>query len=647
MILEAGRNGCLREVLIITAALAIQDPRERPADAREAADAMHRRFAEPGSDFLAFLTLWEYLREQQRQLSSSAFRRMCRREFLHYLRVREWQDVYSQLQQAARDLGILVGRADGGGRQQPGATTGVGTGRAAPAGRRQTPAPARRPAAAHCSDRGDTATAAAGTGSAGTGFGRQPRSAGAGSAASGAPATAAVDAPPGERYSADLAERVHRSVLAGLLSHIGMQEAERKPGDRQQGERNAAGGRRRGPVEFAGARGARFAIFPDSPLARKPPSWVMAAELVETSRLWARTIARIEPEWAESLAGDLVRRSYSEPRWDARRGAVMAAEKVSLYGLPIVAARQVNYGNVDPAAARDLFISRALVEGDWQTHHAFFARNQRAREEAEELEHKARRRGLVADDTAVFDFYDARIPKTVTSARHFDSWWKKARAADPGLLDLSPADLAGPAADEIRAEDYPAQWGPVPLSYEFAPGEAADGVTADIPLKDLFDRNELGLSWQVPGLRRELVTELIRGLPKDLRRQFIPAPDTARAVLASIGEPRGDLLDALSAELGRLGGVRVPRSAWDLAGLPAHLRVTYRVLDGDTVLATGKDLDELRARLRPRLNAVLTEAAAGPDQDRADEVGLRQAAAGVHERPGARLSSSCRRGQLG
>ncbi len=546
MITEAGRNGCTREVLIITSALAIQDPRERPADAREAADAMHRRFAEPGSDFLAFLTLWDYLREQQRQLSSSAFRRMCRREYLHYLRVREWQDVYSQLQQAARDLGILVGR-DHGGEQRPAA----------------------------------------------------------------AAAPAALAAPPdgGGRYGADLAERIHRSLLAGLLSHIGMQDAQRKPADRQPGDRNAAGGRRRGPVEFAGARGARFAIFPDSPLARKPPSWVMAAELVETSRLWARTIARIEPEWAESLAGDLIRRSYSEPRWDARRGAVMAAEKVSLYGLPIVAARQVNYGNVDPAAARDLFISRALVEGDWQTHHAFLARNQRAREEAEELEHKARRRGLVADDSVVFDFYDARIPKTVTSARHFDSWWKKARAAEPGLLDLSQADLAGPAADEIQPEDYPSRWGPVPLSYEFAPGEAADGVTADIPLKDLFDRNELGLSWQVPGLRLELVTELIRGLPKDLRRQFIPAPDTARAVLAAIGEPHGDLLDALSAQLARLGGVRIKRSAWDLEGLPAHLRVTYRVLDGDTVVATGKDLDELRARLRPRLNAVLTEAA--------------------------------------
>ena len=188
----------------------------------------------------------------------------------------------------------------------------------------------------------------------------------------------------------------------------------------------------------------------------------MAAELVETSRLWARTIARIEPEWAESLAGDLVRRTYSDPRWDARRGAVMAAEKVTLYGLPIVAARQVNYGSVDPAAARDLFIQNALVEGDWQTHHAFFARNQRAREEAEELEHKARRRGLVADDGAVFAFYDQRIPATVTSARHFDSWWKKARHAGPALLDLSAADLAGPAADEISPADYPERFGRVP-----------------------------------------------------------------------------------------------------------------------------------------------------------------------------------------
>ena len=539
MILAAGPNGCVREVLIITAALAIQDPRERPADAREAADTLHRRFAEPGSDFLTFLTLWDYLREQQRELSSSAFRRMCRREYLHYLRVREWQDVYGQLQQAARELGILVGR--------------------------HSP---RRAAQETTDEVG--------------------------------------------RYPAELADRVHQSLLAGLLSHIGMQDADRKPAGRTPADRAAASGRRRGPVEFAGARGARFAIFPDSPLARKAPLWVMAGELVETSRLWARTIARIEPEWAESLAGDLVRRSYSEPRWDARRGAVMAAEKVSLYGLPIVAARQVNYGNVDPTAAREIFIQHALVEGDCQTHHPFLARNEKAREQAAELEHKARRRGLVADDTAVFDFYDARIPKSVTSARHFDSWWKKARHADPRLLDLSPADLVGPAAEQISPADYPASWGAIPLSYEFAPGESADGVTAEIQLKDLYDGNELGLSWQVPGLRPELVTELIRGLPKDLRRHFIPAPDTARTVLQTLGEPRGDVLDAVSSALSRMTGVRVPRSAWDVAGLPAHLRVTYRVLGADgEVLGTGKDVDELRERLRPQLAAVLTAAGAG------------------------------------
>ncbi|MGO8960423.1 MAG: ATP-dependent RNA helicase HrpA [Streptosporangiaceae bacterium] len=537
MILESGRNGCVREVLIVASALSIQDPRERPADARDAADAMHRRFAEPGSDFLALLTLWDYLRDQQRQLSASAFRRMCRREYLHFLRVREWQDLYAQLQQAARDL------------------------------RPTSTGPVREPADEVAAD---------------------------------------------GRYPPDLADRVHQSLLAGLLSHIGMQDSDRKSADRTAGDRNASDrNRRRGPAEFAGARGARFAIFPDSALARKPPQWVMAAELVETSRLWARMVARIEPEWAESLAGDLVRRTYSEPHWDTGRAAVMAAEKVSLYGLPIVAARPVNYGSIDPAAARDLFIQHALVEGDWQTHHKFFARNQRAREDAEELERKARRHGLVADDAVIFDFYDRRIPKTVSSGRHFDTWWKTARAADPGLLDLSPADLAGPAADEVRAEDYPASMDGIALSYEFAPGEEVDGVTADVPLQDLVTLQNAGLSWQVPGLRLELITELIRGLPKDLRRAFVPVPDTARAVLATLGDPDGDLLDALGAALGRLSGVRIPRTAWNIAGVPPHLRVGYRVLDGDQVLATGKDLDELRRQLQPRIDAVLTEAAAG------------------------------------
>jgi ATP-dependent RNA helicase HrpA len=527
MILAAGQHGCVREVLIITAALSIIDPRERPAENREAADAMHRRFAVPGSDFLAFLALWEYLRAKQAELSASAFRRMCRREFLHYLRVREWQDVYGQLRQAAAGLGVVIGR-----------------------------------------DR------------------RGPR-----------PAEAAE---PADRYPAELADRVHMSLLAGLLSHIGMQDV-----------RAAQRGKRRGPAEFSGARGARFAIFPDSVLARKPPSWVVAAELVETSRLWARVTARIDPAWAEPLAGHLVKRGYSEPRWDSRRGAVLATEKVSLYGLPIVPARTVNYARIDPAAARELFIQHALVDGEWQTHHRFFARNQRVLDEAASLEQKARRRGIVADDTVLFDFYDRRIPASVTSARHFDSWWKKTRAAEPALLDLSLADLVGPAAEEIGPSDYPERWGELPLSYEFAPGAPDDGVTVDVPLAQLNQVDAAEFGWQVPGLREETVTELIRTLPKQLRTMFVPVPDTARTVLPELGAPHGDLLDALSAALGRLGGVPVPRSAFDESRLPAHLRVTFRVLDDGQVLATGKDLAGLRRQLRPRLQATLSEAARG------------------------------------
>ncbi|MBO0813802.1 MAG: DUF3418 domain-containing protein, partial [Actinobacteria bacterium] len=541
MILEAVHHGCAREVLIITAALSIQDPRERPADTREAADAMHARFAVPGSDFLAFLQLWEYLHERQRELSGSAFRRLCRRECLHYLRVREWQDVYGQLRQAAREVGAGTGREEG-----------------------SAQAPRR--------DSRET----------------KPR----GTLAPGR------EAEPGAEFPKELADRVHMSLLAGLLSHIGMKDTETKPGKK-----------RRGPAEFAGARGARFAIFPDSVLARKPPGWVVAAELVETSRLWARVAARIEPEWAEQLAAHLVKRSYSEPHWDSRRGAAMALERVTLYGLPIVTARRVSYARADPAAARDIFITSALVEGDWQTHHKFFHRNQRLLEEARQLEDRARRRGLVADDAALFDFYDQRIGKDVTSARHFDTWWKKARTQDPDLLTLTPADVEGPAVGQVRPGDYPASWGELPLTYEFAPGEPGDGVTVDIPLAELDRVNDDEFGWQVPGRREELVTELIRSLPKDLRRVFVPAPDAARAVLARLGEPHGDLLAALGTELGRLGGVQIPRDAWDLSRLPAHLRISFRVVDSGRELARGKDLDALRRQLRPRLQQMVTAAA--------------------------------------
>jgi ATP-dependent RNA helicase HrpA len=577
MILEARHHGCLREVLIITAALSIQDPRERPAETREAADAMHARFAEPGSDFLAFLTLWDYLHERQKELSGSAFRRLCRREYLHYLRVREWQDLYGQLRQAAREVGAGTGREAG-----TGAGADAGFPRSAGEKRRVTRAGQTVAAQREPGPRARDEVAGP-DGHRGVPGGRAPGL-----------------AEPGARHPADLANRVHMSLLAGLLSHIGMKDTATQPGRK-----------RRGPAEFAGARGARFAIFPDSVLARKPPAWVVAAELVETSRLWARTAARIEPEWAEQLAAHLVKRSYSEPHWSARRGAAMVAEKVTLYGLPIVAARQVSYARVDPAAAREMFINSALVEGDWQTHHKFFHHNQRLLEEARDLEDRARRRGLVADEQALFGFYDQRLPQDVTSARHFDTWWKKARAQSPDLLTLTLGDLAGPGAGQVRPDDYPSDWGGLPLSYEFAPGAAEDGVTADIPLAALGRVNADEMGWQVPGRREELVTELIRSLPKELRREFVPAPDVARAVVPRLGEPHGSLLDALGTELGRLAGLRIPRDAWDLSRLPAHLRITYRVMDSGRELASGKDLDELRRQLRPRLREAVEDAAGG------------------------------------
>ncbi|HLN70612.1 MAG TPA: ATP-dependent RNA helicase HrpA [Streptosporangiaceae bacterium] len=528
MILEADRNGCVREVLIIAAALSIQDPRERPADAQQAADDKHRRFADPDSDsdFSAYLNLWDYLAERQRELSSSAFRRLCRADYLNYLRVREWQDLQGQLQRLAGDLGVTV------------------------------------------------------------------------------------DSSSAERTV------VHLSLLAGLLSQIGMlRQFERADPARLAA---SAPGARRPRAEYLGARNARFAIFPGSGLARKAPDWIVAAELVETSRLWARTVARIEPEWIEPLAAHLVRRSYSEPHWERKQGGAVALEKVTLYGVPIVTERKVSYGRIDPAAARELFIRHALVEGDWQTSHRFFAENRRLLAEAAEVEHRVRRRGLVVGEDELFAFYDARIPAEAVSAQHFDTWWKQARRADPELLTFKAADLLSEDAAQVAADSYPDIWTSqsaglraLPLSYAFEPGSETDGVTVDIPLCRLNQVNAAEFSWQVPGLRTELVTEMIRSLPKSLRRDLVPAPDLAREVVARLGPPSGDLRDAVARELRSLRGVTVPRDAWDSSKLPPHLRITVRVTDGDRVLAEGKDVAELQRELRPRLRAVLSQAAAG------------------------------------
>ncbi|HEX5496007.1 MAG TPA: ATP-dependent RNA helicase HrpA [Mycobacteriales bacterium] len=522
MLLEADRNGCVREVAVIVAALSIQDPRERPVDHRPAADERHGRFADPQSDFLTFLNLWNYLREQQKQLSSNQFRRLCRADFLNYLRVREWQDIHSQLRQVAASLGISM-------NSQP----------AAP-------------------------------------------------------------------------QRVHTSLLAGLLSHIGVRDVD-KPA------RSGPSGR--ASQEYLGARSARFAVFPGSALFARPPRWVMAAELVETSRLWARVVARIEPEWVEPLAAHLVRRQYSEPHWDAEAGAVMALERVTLYGVPIVVSRPVNYARVDPALCRELFIRHALVEGDWRTHHRFYQRNRELLDEVAGLEDRIRRRDIVVDADELFAFYDKRVGAGVVSARHFDSWWKKTRRTSPNLLDFDRDMLVTDRVGTVSQADYPDTWAAdgvrLRLSYRFEPGTAGDGVTVDVPLPVLNRVSGSGFDWQVPGLREELVTALIRSLRKPLRRAFVPAPDHARAALARLTPGTEPLTDALGRELHRLTGVAVPAGAWRPDQVPDHLRMTFRVTDeAGRTLAEGKDLAALAQRLRPTVQRTISATPAAAELER-------------------------------
>ena len=392
---------------------------------------------------------------------------------------------------------------------------------------------------------------------------------------------------------------LHTSLLAGLLSHIGLWDAEKR--------------------EYVGARGARFVPWPGSALFKKPPRWVMAGELVETSRLWGRDLGRIEPEWVEPLAAHLLKRSYSEPHWSSKQGAVMANEKVTLYGVPIVASRPVTYGRIDPELSRELFIRHALVQGEWRTHHAFFHANRELLDEVEELEHRARRRDILVDDETLFDFYDERLPADVVSARHFDSWWKNARRTQPDLLDFERAMLVRGDASSVSDDDFPDYWATgdvqLPLSYQFEPGAAADGVSVHIPLPVLNRVTPLGFDWQVPGLRLELVTALLRSLPKSLRRSFVPAPDHARAlveVLSRHDNPMTEqLTDAMARELRVRTGVVVLHDEWDLQRVPDHLRMTFVVEDEQgTVVAQGKDLEAVKQDLRPRVAQTVSHAAA-------------------------------------
>ncbi|HTI77168.1 MAG TPA: ATP-dependent RNA helicase HrpA, partial [Mycobacterium sp.] len=510
MILAADTEGCVREVLVLAAALSIPDPRERPVDREEAARQKHARFADERSDFISYLNLWRYLREQRKERSGNAFRRMCREEFLHYLRIREWQDLTGQLRSIAADIGI-----------------------------RET-SPSQE------------------------------------------------DASPAS---------IHAALIAGLLSHIGLREGDSR--------------------EYGGARNTKFVLAPGSVLTKRPPRWVVVAELVETSRLYGRTAARIEPEGIERIAGHLVQRTYSEPHWDAERGAVMAFERVTLYGLPLVPRRRVNYAEVEPDLARELFIRHALVEGDWRTRHHFFRDNTRLREELEEIEERARRRDLIVGDDEIYALYDARIPAEVVSARHFDAWWKKQRHRTPDLLTFTRDDLL---RAEDTAADRPDTWQAgdlsLPVTYRFEPGAEDDGITVHVPVEVLARLGGDEFAWHVPALREELVTALIRSLPKDLRRNFVPAPDTARAVLTTLDPGTEPLLQSLQRALQRLSGVLVPIDAFDLDKLPSHLRVTFAVESTDgTEVARGKDLEALQVRLAaPTRKAVAAAVADGVER---------------------------------
>ncbi|MDG4859986.1 ATP-dependent RNA helicase HrpA [Streptomyces sp. T-3] len=516
MVVEADKNGCVREVMVIAAALSIQDPRERPAEKQTQADQQHARFKDETSDFLAYLNLWRYVREQQKERGSSSFRRMCKQEYLNFLRIREWQDIYTQLRTVAKQMGIHLNEDDAGDQQ------------------------------------------------------------------------------------------VHVSLLAGLLSHIGMKDVKNAGGE---------GGKNTAKNDYLGARSAKFAIFPGSALFKKPPRFIMSAELVETSRLWARVNAKIEPEWVEPLAGHLIKRTYSEPHWEKDQAAVMAYEKVTLYGVPIVTDRKVNYGRIDAEASRDLFIRNALVEGDWRTHHKFFADNRKLLTEVEELEHRARRRNILVDDETLFDFYDERVPEHVVSGAHFDSWWKHKKREEPELLDFERSMLIRESAEAVTKADYPDSWRQGELkfrvTYQFEPGADADGVTVHIPLQVLNQVTDEGFDWQIPGLREQVVTELIRSLPKPIRRHYVPAPNYAKAFLDRAVPLQEPLPLTLARELKGMVGVPVTADDFDLTRVPDHLKITFRIVDERRKkLAEAKDLESLRLQLRPKARQAISKAAA-------------------------------------
>jgi len=493
----------LHEALVITSALSIQDPRERPMDKKQVSDQAHKRFSDKDSDFVSYVNLWDHLKSQQKELSSSQFRKQCKQDFLAYLRVREWQDLYAQMRQAVHDLKWRL-------NTEP----------------------------------------------------------------------------------ADY-ERLHKSLLTGLLSHIGFKD-----------DNN----------EYLGARNCKFFVFPGSPLAKKGPKWIMAAELTETSRLFARCCAKIEPSWVEPLATHLMKKNYLEPHFEAKQGSVVALETQVLYGLVIVNRRKVQYGPINPVEAREIFIRSALAEGELKTNEAFFIKNRNLLNEIESLEHKSRRRDILVDEQVLVEFYEPRIPEGIYNAPKFFSWWKRERKTNPELLDFERAQLMQRGDDHISALDFPDFWHQgnlkLSLSYNFEPANEDDGVSVHIPVALLNQIDNIDFDWQVPGLRQEKCVALIRSLPKAIRRNFVPAPDYAKACLQAMKPHETSLLESMCKQLLRMSGVRVEPESFDITQLTKHLLFNFKI-EGDKgeLLAQSRDLEQLKAKLQGQVSHAIRQVA--------------------------------------
>lgn len=493
MILAARNEGCVSETLIIASALAIQDPRERPLDQQQAADEKHRRFRDDRSDFLTLVNLWHHYRQEARHLSQSKLRKRCREDFLSYVRMREWHDLYQELLGRVTEMGMRL-----------------------------------------------------------------------------------------NREPADYAP-LHRALLTGLLGHIGI--------------------RQEGLQSWLGARNRKFYLFPGSGLFKKGPKWVMAAELVETSKVYARTLAKIDPAWTERLAEHLIKRSYSESHWEKRPAQVAATERVTLYGLPIVSGRKVNYGRIDPIISREIFIQHALVQQEYDCKAAFFKHNKALIETLEDVEAKIRRRDLLVDEAARFAFYDERIPDGIYSGAHFEKWRAQAEKTNPRLLFFSQETLLAQEttpATENQFPDYLSVNGmALPLTYRFEPGEPDDGVTVTLPLAALNQLPIHQLEWLVPGLLDQRLAALLKSLPKSLRRHFVPVPNFVEVLMNTLTpNPTTPVTEAIAAQLFKTTGIAVPADAWKPENIPEHLKMRLRVIDGDgKVVAVGRDLNAIKDRL--------------------------------------------------